>query len=134
MDYFRQHKQITGLALLPVLLLVWLSFSCQDCFAASLSDSVQKVHVAMDCCPPGMHNDSSQQMDKSGCDNNYLMDQPAIADEFSPQLTDFQMVMLPVNELDFEATYPVLIQPIVLPRVSVPFSDRSFSSYRILLI
>jgi len=134
MEYFRQHKQMTGLLLLPVLLLVWLSFSCQDCFAGSLSDSAQKMHVAMDCCPPGMHDDSSQQMDKSGCDNNYLMDQPVIADQASPQLADFQMVMLPVNELDFEASYPLLKQPVHLTRVTVPFSDRSFSSYRILLI
>jgi len=134
MDYFRQHKQMTGFLLLPVLLLVWLSFSCQNCFADTLTDSMQQVHVAMDCCPSGMHADDGHQLDTSGCDNNNLLNQPAITDEVTQQLSDFQLVLLPLDEIAFESTYPILLQPTALSRVSEPFSDRSFSSYRILLI
>ena len=87
----------------------------------------------MDCCPSGMH-DNNQQIDNTGSDNNYLMKQPVIAEEATLELTDFQMVMLPVNEFVVAASDPVLHQPPLLIPASEPFSDRSFSSYRILLI
>lgn len=117
---------------MSVLLLIWLSFSCQNCFADSGSESAQSLHVAMNCCPPGDHDEHDQQTGMSGCDNNYLMNQPVIAEEVSVQLTDFQIALLPVSDYRFEANYPDLIQPVI--RQPEHFSDRLFLSYRILLI
>ena len=134
LDYFRQHKQMTGFLLMPVLLLVWLSLTCQDCEAVTLQDSAKASHLAMDCCPPGSHSGEHDHMDMSDCDSNQLMSEPAISAEAAVQLSDFQVVMLPVAELRFEASYPDLIQPIVIEQASDQFSNRLFSSYRILLI
>jgi len=119
---------------MPVFLMVWLSFSCQDCFADTISDSAQKMHVAMDCCPPGAHHAQDDAVDMSGCDNNYLMNLPTITDQAAAQLADFQIVMLPVATIRFEANYPNLIVPVARQHEPAPFSDRLFSSYRILLI
>lgn len=99
-----------------------------------LQGSAKASHVAMDCCPPGSHNGEHDHMDMSDCDNNQLMSQPAINAEAAFQLSDFQVVMLPVAELRFEASYPDLIQPVVIEQELEHFSNRLFSSYRILLI
>lgn len=76
----------------------------------------------------------SGQLDKSDCDKNYLQKQPALTAEASIHQVDFQLVMLPLAEIRFEASYPELIPPITLRDVPEPFSDRLFSSYRLLLI
>lgn len=134
LDSLRQHKQMTGFILMPVLLLVWLSFTCQDCEAGTVQNTAKASHMAMDCCPPGSHSGEHDHQDMSDCDNNQLMSQPAINVEAAVQLSDFQVVMLPVAELRFEASYPNLIQPVVIEQESEYFSNRLFSSYRILLI
>lgn len=133
LNLIRRHKQIAGIFLLPVLLLVWLSFSCQDCFASSMTEKAQQDHAAMDCCPMGSQTGQHDHQDMSDCDNMYLQNQPALSAEATTQLGDMQMLLLPVAEMRFEASYPELIPPFIrtLPE---PFSDRLFSSYRILLI
>jgi hypothetical protein len=123
---------------MPALLLVWLSFSCQNCFADSETENAQKLHAAMDCCPSTAHTKHAQadMFDGQGCDTNYLINQPMLADEgtMAIQLADFVDVLLPVAEARFASVYPSLIQPPGVDKDPQYFSDRLFSSYRILLI
>lgn len=81
----------------------------------------------------GSHSGQHDHLDMSDCESNYLQSQAAITSEASIQLSDFQMVMLPLAEIRFEASYPDLIPP-MKGDAPQPFSDRLFSSYRILLI
>ncbi len=129
----RQHKQLFSMLLLPALVLVWLSFSCQNCFADSQTESAQKMHAAMDCCPMDAHSEH-EHGDKQGCDTNYLINQPVLSDHGAAKLVDFSDVVLPITVASFTAVYPLLIQPIAVDRQDDYFSDRHFSSYRILLI
>lgn len=133
LEIFRQHKHTTGVLLIPALLFVWLAFSCQNCFADSDTDAVQKLHAAMDCCPSGAHAEHDE-LQGQGCDNNYLLEQAMLADEASAHLTDFEDVVLAQNESSYAAVYPLLIQPTGLDANPHYFSARLFSSYRILLI
>ena len=121
---------------MPALLLVWLSFSCQNCFADNATESAQKLHAAMDCCPSAAHGEHAQtdKAESQGCDTNYLVNQPMLSDEGAIQLADFVDVLLPVTEARLAAVYPSLIQPTGLDKDPQYFSDRLFSSYRILLI
>ena len=121
---------------MPAIMLVWLSFSCQNCFADSNTESAQKLHAAMDCCPSDAHSEHAHNdmSDSQGCDTNYLVNQPMLTDEGALQLADFVDVLLPVAEARFAAVYPSLIQPTGLDKEPQYFSDRLFSSYRILLI
>ena len=121
---------------MPAIMLVWLSFSCQNCFADSNTESAQKLHAAMDCCPSAAHSEHAHNdmSDSQGCDTNYLVNQPMLTDEGALQLADFVDVLLPVTEARFAAVYPSLIQPTGLDNDPQYFSDRLFSSYRILLI
>ncbi len=133
MGFFTRHKQITGILLIPALLLAWLSFSCQSCYADSETETVQIMHAAMDCCPSGVHA-MDDKVENQNCYNYSLIKQPLLADESAVQLADFQDVKLSVSSEGLTIAYPSLLQSTVLDSDPHYFSDRLFSSYRILLI
>ena len=130
---FRQHRLPFAALLVPALLLVWMSFSCQNCFADTMQTSTQKIHAAMDCCPPNAHQ-QHEQHDSQACDHNYLLKQPMLTDGASVQLPVFANLEWTIAELLFTDIEPVLIRSSQFDNPPDYYSDRLFSSYRILLI
>jgi len=116
-----------------VLLFVWLSLSCQNCFAIDVQEN---SHASMDCCPTGMQlNQGSGHADvlADNCATASLIDQPAVSEEIKLQVEDQHLLAISV----YAADYPSSASSGAVgfnQQQSFPFSHRLFSSYRILLI
>jgi hypothetical protein len=120
---------------LTMLLMAWLSLTCQNCFANTEDASL--MHANMECCLEGGHSDHGHtEFDHKSCGSNYLMSQPVVAtvaDNTVIQSGDQTIVLLPVTLHDSSSLPPDRYQHAGLNQ-DVYFSPRLFSSYRILLI
>jgi len=132
----RQNRHWLVMMMTSVLLMVWLTLSCQNCFAMEIQNAATS-HASMDCCPSGMQQDQDtpEKMDgmTGNCVTANLMDQPVVAEDINLQLDDQTLLALSVYASDYPSSPSsgVLISAKQNP---VSFSQRLFSSYRILLI
>lgn len=133
MHYLRQHSHSITTLLMTALLAVWLGYSCQDCFAADRNEAASNMHAMMDCCPQSAHADQASA-DSDGCQNNASLELTALSVDHTQAKVE-KLALVLINEFfidswHFKDPQPVSYSPPDLP----PFSDRSFNSYRILLI
>jgi len=127
----RKQKQWLGLTLVPLLLMVWLSLTCQNCFAAKADVSAACDHqVQMECCPSGHMHDQS---DNGSCDASHMVTQAVVIDTATFKTTDHVFPdMASVDVVGFPKPLPLAYR---LSRVKVVHSPHSiFKHYRILLI
>ena len=116
-----------------VLLLVWSSLACQNCFAMDMS-APSSMHATMDCCPTSMDSPEDVNDSQAGkCTTAYMVQQPVVIDEI--QLLSFDQIdfALSVYPTDFPSSPS---SGVVLDDndVTTAFSLQTFSSYRKLLI
>ena len=140
LHFLRQNKQCFGALVLTVLLMGWLTLTCQNCFADTGTDTedVSLMHANMECCSEGGHSDHGHTaFDHKSCGSNYLMSQPVVvanvADNMVIQSGDPVIVLLPVSLDASSFSPPDNLQHAGLNQ-DVYFYTRLFSSYRILLI
>jgi len=128
---FRQNKQLIATLIAPVMLMIWLSLSCQNCFAADM-DAASPDHAAMDCCPSKVVSDTDS-LDMADCPVNKLTQQPVVTDEAKFQIEDGVDAAIVLFESDYLAA-PSSGRLLVTTSDHTSFSPRLFSSYRILQI
>jgi hypothetical protein len=133
MHYLRQHSQLFATLVMTALLSVWLGYSCQHCFAADLDESAANMHAMMDCCPTSTHADQAPA-DSEGCQNNASLELPVISvDHTFGNMEKLAFVF--VSEFFIDTwDHPQPASPDYYPPNQPLFSDRNFTSYRILLI
>lgn len=117
-----------------VLLLVWLTLSCQNCFAEDV-DIASTGHTAMGCCPYDSQHDKGEHMDATtgNCATASLLVQPVVLEDINILMGDqFDLAMSSYN-VDY-ALPPSSGYVSFSTQSTTSFSQRLFSSYRILLI
>jgi len=131
LHYLRSQKQWLGLTIVPLLLMVWLSLSCQNCFAAKIEMTAACDHQAsMECCTP-VH-----KQDKSGpvkCDTYHVVSQAVIADDVVLHVNDHVLPDMVASRL---ASFPDPVpSEYRYSRVKAfHFTHPIFKHYRVLLI
>lgn len=138
LHFLRQNKQGFGALATTLLLMVWLSLTCQNCFAnsnfADSNEEASLLHAAMDCCSEEGYSDHNRtEFDHKSCEPNYLTNQPVAVEKIVMQSGNQVFELLPVSLGDSSVPSPDRYQQAGLSQDSY-FSPRLFSSYRILLI
>ena len=131
----RQNSQSIAMFITSILLFVWLTLSCQNCFAMEVQAG-SDMHASMECCPPDLkkgESDNTADAASDKCVAAQLLEQPVLSDELSVQLDDQIDIKLSVHASDYPSSPSSGLLRAVQSNPD-SFSHRLFSSYRILLI
>jgi len=116
------------------LLVVWLTLSCQNCFASDV-DAASTTHASLGCCPSDLQHDKGEHMDAmtGNCATASLLVQPVVSEEIRIHMGDQFDLAVSIYNVDY-ALPPVSRYVSFSTQSTTSFSQRLFSSYRILLI